>query len=182
MRLPRFLVRRIARWAIPRARQNPYYPIYNRDGSVYMDRGWVKWFGTDGFDENGEEQPHMALRVHWIRTSDDGKEKHDHPWSFFTLLLHNGYFEVRDGKDGSDVITWYPEGSILFRRATTWHRLRLPRAPDGVGEQCVVTLFFQFPKVQSWGFLDNGVKVYWKTFLARRLAQAAQQAKEAVDA
>lgn len=174
LRLPRFILPAVLRWAWRHA--TPYYPIFNQDGSLYMTRHWVARFGDDGLDDEGREQPWCALRLHTIHTSDDGRDPHDHPWSFITLLLDGEYIEHRPGCEPKR----YRAGSILFRRAADWHRLELLPAPTlpltpRTGrrpELVVTTLFFQFPKRQSWGFLKDGKKVYWKTFLAQRNAEA----------
>lgn len=132
LRLPKFVLSFIYRWA--EARSWPYRAIFNDDGSLYMQRNWVWKCGRGGVDDNGILQPWIGLRLHTIHTSDDGREPHDHPWSFITLPLTP----------------------------------RTGRRPELV----VTTLFFQFPKRQSWGFLKDGKKVYWKTFLAQRNAEA----------
>lgn len=169
MKVPQLLLRPLARWAIARARRTPYFHLYNADGSLYMERFWLLRFGNAGISSNGHQMPVIGVRIHVIHSSDDGRDLHDHPWSFVTCLLENGYFEVRQwalNEPWDETETFHSEGSILFRRATDWHRLRL--LPDLSGEMPVTTLFIQFPKVQDWGFLRNGVKVPWREYLAEK--------------
>lgn len=94
-----------ARWAgacwiaftalIRRGARTPYFHLVNADGTPYMDRFWLPRIGRAGVDDRGQPRPWLALRLHHIRSSDHGGVFHDHPWSFFSLILRGGYFEHR---------------------------------------------------------------------------------------
>src|SRR5574341_86665 len=93
----------------------------------------------------------IAARVHHILRSDHGRDPHDHPWWFVSIILRGGYYEVRfDADGGSGEARWHGPGSILFRRATDLHKLMLP---DG---QTAWTLFITGKKCQTWGFKPEG--------------------------
>lgn len=180
LRVPRFLLLAIRNWATRRAW--PYRPISNRDGTLYMNRQWVWQLGQDGVDEYGDPKPWVALRLHTIWTSDDGRYPHDHPWPFVTLLLDNAYIEHRPGRNPK----LYRAGSVLFRRASTWHHLellpdlsQLPPLRDGrIRERPVTTLFLQLPWRQPWGFLKNGRKIPYRNFLAQPFDEADESQQQ----
>ena len=89
----------------------------------------------------------IAVRIHHILRSDQGRDPHDHPWPFVTVILRGGYFEHRFDQDGAWAgIKWYGAGSILFRRAKDFHILELPPG------KTAWTLFITGPKQQTWGF------------------------------
>lgn len=89
----------------------------------------------------------IAIRVHHILRSDEGRDPHDHPWPFVTVILRGGYYEHRFDKDGAHTSSeWHGAGSILFRRAAYYHMLET--TPDNTAW----TLFITGPKVQKWGF------------------------------
>lgn len=138
--------------------------------------------------------PRFGIRLHRIQSS-DVPAFHDHPWDYTTLILRNGYREVRpdwshgptpahvtvsDDYDGHPPTAYlhtleqyHGPGSLLRRRAGDWHYLQL-RA----GEEAW-TMFFTGRKRQGWGFLADGlIKVPWRTYLTqRRSYQAAQRAR-----
>lgn len=162
-------------WLINRAKRTPYYDLPG-----YMTRNWLVpynqvivrrvelplGFGstsyTDGTGPVSWRRPFarvlqlcgIAVRVHEILRSDAGRDPHDHPWTFVTVILKGGYFEHRYDNDGKRVSAqWHGPGSILVRRAGDWHRLIVPKG------ETATTLFITGPKSQSWGFNVNGTKV-----------------------
>jgi len=106
----------------------------------------------------------LAIRLHDILRSDEGRDPHDHPWPYLTVILRGGYWEERYNDTGEVVdVQWRGPGSVLFRRAGSWHKLVLP---GEMGQRCApcTTLFITGPYVQSWGFNVNGVKVPWREY------------------
>jgi hypothetical protein len=92
--------------------------------------------------------------VHHILRSDDDRAFHDHPWPYVTIILRGGYTEVTPEFDESGIYRgearkWCGPGSVLFRKAKSWHRLELP-----VGKTAW-TLFVTGKKQQRWGFMSN---------------------------
>jgi len=69
--------------------------------------------------------PFVALYVHHFHRSDNDRHVHDHPWSFFTLLLSGGYWEhipkFAEQPDGPQVRVLRSRGSILWRPAEWRH-------------------------------------------------------------
>lgn len=89
----------------------------------------------------------IAVRIHHILRSDTGRDPHDHPWPFVTIILRGGYWEHRFHEDGIWAGTkWHGAGSVLFRRAKDFHMLELPPS------KTAWTMFITGPKQQTWGF------------------------------
>lgn len=129
----------------------------------YMERYWFLRIGRRGGGQSGH-YPLIGARVHHILRSDSGRDYHDHPWPFVTIILRGGYWEWRPVLDAAGFIIdeqcrWYGPGSVIVRRAGTWHRLVLPAG------QTAWTLFCTGPKSQGWGFLVGNRKVAWREYL-----------------
>ncbi|MGH8082533.1 MAG: hypothetical protein ACREP7_18300 [Lysobacter sp.] len=188
------LFNRFADAVIARAQRTPYFHLRNSDGTPYMDRFWLLRIGRSGQDSQGNAMPWIALRVHHIRSSDEGRDFHDHPWAFFSLILRGGYYEERpytgpiippkpvdlrvektSGQEYTRSVYYAPR--LLFRRARQWHRLRLP----GELAQCGTwTLVLTLPKSQEWGFLFNGMKIDRHSYgRVRKLAAASAVSRRA---
>lgn len=141
-------------WIIARAKRTPYIHL---DG--YMERWWLLPYGRI---------PGIAARIHHILRSDDDRCFHDHPWPYVTIILRGGYWEYKPVFDKSgiywaDRVKWYGPGSILFRRAKSWHRLELEPA------QTTWTLFITGPWRQHWGFLvEPAHKIHWREYVAKK--------------
>lgn len=133
------LLNRVADWLIARAKRTPYSHLPG-----YMFRWWLLPYSC--------WRP--SVRVHEIIASDDDRAFHDHPWWYFSIILRGGYWEVRPCYDASDlyegdVRTWYGPGSVIFRRAASWHRLEIPN-----GSTCT-TLFTTGRYARRWGFMPT---------------------------
>jgi hypothetical protein len=157
-RLLSYLVDRL----IARAKRTPYFHLPG-----HMERYWLlkpRWW-TLG----------CSIRVHHILRSDSDRVLHDHPWPFMTVILRGGYLEERPlfktppellmkrmallGVEPT-VTTMHRPGSVLFRAATSRHRLVIPRW------KTAWTLFFMGPRLQEWGFYTPEGKVPWGDYLA----------------
>jgi len=161
---PDTLSSRFVDWLIARAKRTPYTPIHDDDGSLYMERFWLFRFGKgNGISTAGAPYPRFAARIHHICRSDRDRHPHDHPWSYLTIILRGGYFEVRpilkDGLQAGEETQWHGPGSILFRPANSWHRLVIPTG------KTAWTLFCTGPNAQEWGFLTEIGKVHWRKYL-----------------
>ncbi|MBA4315592.1 MAG: hypothetical protein C0422_09755 [Alcaligenaceae bacterium] len=147
------LPNRLIDWLILRSKRTPYFHLEG-----YMERYWLlpyaRW--------------RPAARIHHILRSDDDRVFHDHPWAYVTVILRGGYWEITPVFDPSGLYQgeqkkWYGPGSVLFRKAKSWHRLELPK-----GETCW-TLFSTGQWVQHWGFLAAPKsKVHWKEYLGEQ--------------
>lgn len=161
---------RLATWLISRAQRTPYEHLPG-----YMDRWWLVPYRNEVRSGSGPvtwRRPvakllqffDIAVRVHVIKRSDSGRAFHDHPWPYLTILLRGGYWEVTPMFDASGLYqgerrVYFGPGSVLFRRAKSWHRLELPQ------HDTVTTLFITGPWRQKWGFLPQPAsKVYFKEY------------------
>lgn len=143
-----------------------YDPI---DDGEYMER-WHIIGDRDTADR-------WRMRLHNIRRSDAGRELHDHPWDYTTIVLWGGYWEVTEATPEEfltddhaeidfDVIQgafyrrrWYSAGSILCRKAAARHRIEIPRGKSAW------TLFMTSKKSRDWGFWSStGKFTPWKEY------------------
>lgn len=144
---------------IRRAQRTPYFHLQHADGSLYMERFWLR--------SPSNRRDRWAVRVHHIVTEDLDRELHDHPWDFVSVILRGGYVEARPfgtepdfgAPDGGERVQLIERkaGSIAFRRATDRHRIVFV-LPD------TWTLFITSPKRQWWGFYTQAGKVHWRAF------------------
>ncbi|MFJ1257876.1 hypothetical protein [Cupriavidus sp. CuC1] len=134
---------------IRRAMRTPYFHLKG-----YMERYWLIPYNRFA----------PAARIHHILRSDDDRAFHDHPWPYVTVILRGGYTEVTPVYDASGLYQgearkWHGPGSILFRRAKSWHRLEVPEG------KTAWTLFITGKYQQRWGFMPNPAgKVYYQDY------------------
>lgn len=106
----------------------------------YMLRWWLvprnRWFN---------------VYLHCILRSDDERALHDHPWANCSIVLAGWYTEVF-----GDRIERRRRGAVVFRKATTPHRLV-------VLSPCW-TLFLTGPKVREWGFWCGDEWRHWEVY------------------
>ena len=151
---------------IQRAQRTPYFHLPG-----YMNRWWLVPYDNPDEPNAGPvswrrpvakilQHFGIAVRVHEILRSDYERHPHDHPWWYITIILRGNYIETRYNDKGRliDVTHWGP-GSVLFRKASSWHRLTLPERGS------TWTLFISGPKSRGWGFNVNGRKVPWREYL-----------------
>lgn len=124
-----------------------------------------------------------AVYLHKFHRS-DGKDLHDHPWAFASLILWRGYIEEtvclecqgdgwfvhwaygqatceRCGGNGRVRSKAWP-ATILFRRPAHTHRVEL------IDEKPAWTLIVRGPYVRTWGFWVDGAWESFKDYFARR--------------
>lgn len=111
------------------------------------------------------ETPWFGVKVHHIVAPDPGRDIHNHPWWFVSLILWGGYIEQTRhidplGEYGSP---------FRARRPRRWHYMsaaglhRITHLPKGHAW----TLVVNGPRVQEWGFSRGpGQWVDWRTYLA----------------
>lgn len=87
--------------------------------------------------------PWGTLRLHHILSSDAGRDLHDHPWDFTSILLSRGYTEHLPGGFRSGIKHW-PRFSVIKHKAEDLHSLEL----DGPCWTFVIT----GPVRRDWGF------------------------------
>jgi hypothetical protein len=79
---------------------------------------------------------------------------HDHPWSYFTLILAGGYHEWIPkinslGQKYGEVRVWRGPGHFRVCNPSSYHRIELV---DGITPW---TLFMPGPHKREWGFLTG---------------------------
>ncbi len=181
-------------WLIRRAKRTPYFHLR---GGEYMRRWWLvpylqrkyrvvldapRFAGdvvtvTDGTGPVAfRKRPlawviqrcGIAIRIHEIMDSDRHRHPHNHPWWYVTIILRGSYFEERFNADGSVRSgKWHGPGSVIFRRANSFHSLTLE---DGWGFNDpipVTTLFITGTKSQPWGFVTEEGFVPHMTYKAQ---------------
>ena len=97
----------------------------------------------------------ISVRVHEILRSDVGRDPHDHPFNYLTIILKGGYIERRFDDLGDPISAkWHGPGSIMWRPAHSWHMLELLEG------KTATTLFITGRKIDgAWGFNVDGKKV-----------------------
>lgn len=133
------------------AKRRPYVHL-----SGYMLRYWL--FNPYDREQGwlGERLP--SVRLHCILREDEDRHLHDHPWDARTVILRGAYLEeTLTSKE------WRLPGdtkAILFGE---FHRISLVDADDG--DPGVWTMFITWKYIGTWGFLVDGKKVDWRTYL-----------------
>lgn len=92
-----------------------------------------------------------ALMLHWIKKPDPHLYLHDHPVSFFSLVLHGSYVEQ----------TWRGLKRVFLfniKRASEYDPHRIVE----VSQSPAITLVFALPKSREWGFDTPKGWVHWK--------------------
>jgi hypothetical protein len=84
------------------------------------------------------------LYLHIFHRSDEDRELHDHPWTFISLMLWNGYYEVTPKGRSLKL-----PGAILYRPATWRHRVELRN------DKPSVSLVWVSQKSRTWGFFTD---------------------------
>ena len=74
---------------------------------------------------------------------------HDHPWSFVSIIIKNGYWEYRPGMKK----IWRGPGSINYRKAETLHRVTL--LEEGYNAKPSWSIVFIGPFRRKWQFLTD---------------------------
>ncbi len=149
-------------WLIARAAKTPYLNI---DG--YMDRAWLfNPYPTraekDALKEAGLPEPEYtgpSGRIHHILRKDNDRDGHDHPWNCRTIILRGWYNEDRLMPDGTWKGFHRKAGDTATLSFGEYHNI------TDVSEGGVWTLFITEEYQGTWGFLVDGVKVPYRTYL-----------------
>lgn len=102
------------------------------------------------------------LNLHQWLKSDDDRALHDHRADSFSLLLTGGYYEVlTHAWEAEQIKVWYPQGSVIHRKAEQPHRVELEDAP-------IWTLWFRGPYRRDWGFYCKSGWKHWQEYVSQR--------------
>jgi hypothetical protein len=134
--------------------------------SLYLRRYYIKGYMSRRFKGNPPKEPVPSIFLHKICRSDEDVDPHDHPWSFFTVILWGSYTDeqwcAKYGLGGSrvvDKLEHCPMGSMHVRSATHLHRVILKPG------KTVWTLVFTTPSGRPWGFHTTNGWVPWRKYL-----------------
>lgn len=153
----------IADWIIRRAMKTEYTHLPG-----YMNRYWLFNPYTKA---NGVEVTPIewlpSIRVHHILRRDNDRHKHDHPWESRTIGLKRWYRESRVAAYGWRDGDYYEETVETIRGAGDTAPIRYGEyhSITDVPEGGVWTLFITFGYKGTWGFLVDGKKVDWRTYM-----------------
>lgn len=138
--------------------------IYDRNGiNPYLERYYLLFRDKLTEEETARNLP-FNLMLHYICLSDPD-DLHDHPWWYATLILKGGYWEITpDGR------FWRGPGHFRIRSPQSLHRIEVPENSPGSW-----SLFFRGPKVQNWGFMQQGQWFYHKDYLNHRKEKLNQK-------
>lgn len=97
----------------------------------------------------------ISVRIHQILRSDQARASHNHPWRWFiSIILRGGYIEyIYDNSGFCRRVKVRKKLSVAFYTHSHWHRLELPPGSE------VYTLFIMGPRLQGWGFNDEGLYI-----------------------
>lgn len=98
----------------------------------------------------------LGIFVHKLCRSDHERALHDHPWTFFSLVLRGGYLEVTEQVGTYPVAKlWRGVGSLAYRPASWRHRVVIPSGRPAW------TFVVVFKRVRVWGFWPLGRFCRW---------------------
>jgi hypothetical protein len=119
--------------------------------------------------------PWFTVKIHQILRSDDERRGyHNHPWSFVSLRLSGAYTEYRLRPDGSR--------TTLSRRCSFVHHSEMHRIELGPSNKPVWSLVVTGPRRVSWGFVSayGTAWLEWRDAGARPPSQVLEQVDRSV--
>lgn len=175
---------KVADYLIRRAMKTPFTHLPSTDNPIYMERYWL----FNPYPVSSKDRPRFqfpwSIRLHWIKREDQDRAMHDHPWNARTIILKGGYQEKRLlssddplAKAALGQVIDHPEmGSFDWSRAeSTQHFNRIPGDTATLKHneyhqithvlEGTWTMFITGPWLGDWGFLVDGKKVWWRTYL-----------------
>lgn len=120
--------------------------IQDRQGNEpYLERYYV-------FLRDRKQFPFNVFVHKFLKSDPD--DVHDHPWSYFTLILRGGYYEWvptfdQEGRQDGETRHWRGPGHFRVCSADSYHRIEVVPGVD------CWTLFAPGPQTKPWGFLVN---------------------------
>lgn len=103
------------------------------------------------------KSPWGCLRFHRILRADAGRDLHDHPFDFTSVILWGGYTEEMERLNGDRVKRNFRRGEIVRREAEQAHTLSavLPGT---------LTFVIGGKKRKEWGFYTQKGWVNWRDY------------------
>lgn len=153
-----------------------FHKGWQRKGDDGRSR-WAVWASFDIPDKKGGyylrrlrvmETPWFGVYLHEMQGPDPGRDLHDHPWEFYSIILKGGYTEVvpltqsTESRHGIASVTTtrdtWKAGSIHRMRATDQHTIeRLLGVPT-------FTLVLRGRRKRTWGFHTKNGFVPWNEY------------------
>lgn len=178
---------KVADWLIRRAMKRPFTHLPSNDDPSYMARYWLfNPYPVSSQDRKRWQFP-ISIRLHHIKRADADRHMHDHPWNARTIILKGWYGEkrmvddesVQRGHISAKIATEAAGARWLLGDYATEHFTRAPgdTATLRVGQYHTITdvpvdgvwtMFISGPWRADWGFLVEGVKVWWRDYLAQK--------------
>lgn len=165
----------VAEWLIRRAMRTPYRHLLDPDGSIYMERYWLfNAYPVTLRSHTPSAKSYWprfpSIRLHRIMREDRDRNLHDHPWEARTLLLKGWYIEERlvQGMGVAQDFCNRKELTIRKHRLagdTAQINLNMFHKITQVSDGGVWTLFITWQKHATWGFMVDGQKVDYRTYL-----------------
>lgn len=128
----------------------------------------------------------LSFCIHHFHTADEDPDCHDHPFSFFTMVLRGGYLEemVVDpdipgyvpGVHGP-IETRFVERrpfSMGFRKASCLHRVAAIASPCWT---CCVKIAPKNPR--EWGFITENGWVQWQDYIRAKGLEPVADSEDA---
>lgn len=136
------------RWAVMKP-----FDVYAKDGSgdVYLHRLRIV------------QTPWFAVYLHDLNLPDSDRDPHDHPWTFWSIVLRGGYTE-----------RLFPYPHVLgtaAARKQTWGRWSLHRMPTDQAHMIdrvlprTKTLVITGRRRRSWGFWTDDGWIPWQEYV-----------------
>lgn len=118
---------------------------------------WCVWRWTDVDSEylarlHLLKTPWFAICLHWILKRDPEPFLHDHPVSFFSIILRGGYIENRNGRHAGRICYNYIKASFNDRHSIIYV------------QPGTLTLCFMGPKRREWGFHTERGWTNWRDY------------------
>jgi hypothetical protein len=159
VQFPAWFPRWLKRWLL-RTHVTPRCRTFGRRVGERTDNYLSRWTLLQLFG--------LQLCLHYFHRGDADEYPHDHPWSFWTLILSGGYFEIlhRPRQVGNRYVfvekaAVHRPGTVLFRPAHWPHRVLMHKTRPPVW-----TLIVTGPVKRRWGFQTLFGWVHWKRYLS----------------
>jgi hypothetical protein len=105
------------------------------------------------------QTPWFGVYLHWINEEDHDRDPHEHPSTFWSLVLRGWYTEHVFSRPGAT-------GDIVSRSRFSLHCMPRSKAHliTAAGER-TVTLVVTGCRVDTWGFWTDSGFVPWRSYL-----------------
>lgn len=149
--------------------------MLGRDRKYRTGSRWALWRWSDVDSEfitrlHLVMTPWFAVCLHWIRKPDPEPYLHDHPVTFFSLILRGRYLEERER------VIWGDTDTLYLAKRVWWNFIRATPNDRHTIRACdprTLTLAFMGPKVRNWGYHTPKGWVYWRDYYAAQRAERA---------